>query len=74
MVKLNKEGQKHGEYKAYFENKEIRVNGKYENGMMMGTWTYYYDNKNIRGIYNFLNGDGSDVSKVSGIPKNGNWV
>ena len=32
QVKLNKEGQKHGKYKAYFENKEIQITGKYENG------------------------------------------
>ena len=47
QVKLNKEGQKHGKYKAYFENKEIQITGKYENGNKVGEWSYYNKNGDL---------------------------
>ena len=30
VVKLNKEGQKHGEYKSYFDNKKLQSKGEYQ--------------------------------------------
>jgi antitoxin component YwqK of YwqJK toxin-antitoxin module len=42
---------------------------------MEGTWSFYYENGKLKGIGNFLHGDGSDIGDT-GIPRNnrdGNW-
>ncbi len=36
-----KRGQKHGTYKAYYPDGQLKVSGKYKDDLQQGTWKYY---------------------------------
>lgn len=54
-----------------YPNGNIKVTGTIKSDKMIDKWVYYYENGRIKAEGNFLNGDGSDTAKVSGIPRNG---
>jgi antitoxin component YwqK of YwqJK toxin-antitoxin module len=64
-------GQLHGKYLQYHKNGELVTMGSFDSGKMQGEWSYYFENGQLYSSGHFLNGDGSDTSEVSGIPKNG---
>jgi antitoxin component YwqK of YwqJK toxin-antitoxin module len=72
------EGQnKTGDYIEYYENGKIKRQGMFNANLYNGSWVYYYENGNIKAEGKFINGNGQDVSEISGIPKNGRdglWV
>ncbi len=39
-----KNGRKHGDYRAYFPNGELKMKGKYKNDVQTGTWKAYDEN------------------------------
>ena len=47
VVKLNKEGQKHGKYKSYFDNKKLQSKGEYQFDNNIGEWIFYDINKDL---------------------------
>jgi len=67
---------KNGQYISFYSNNSIKSKGEYVNNLQNGLWTYYFENGKIKGQGNFKNGNGEDISKSSGIPRNGregNW-
>ena len=55
----------------FYENGEKELDGNYRKGLMNGEWTYYHENGQIHGEGRFIDGDGSNLSELSGIPFNG---
>lgn len=51
------EGEKHGNYKCYYESGNLEIHGQYENDVIVGTWTMYYDtiDKQIQNYGNYIN-------------------
>ena len=70
-IEFYNNNKKHG--KSIFWNEEgtIIVEGTYKMGMMDGPWTYYHENGTKMGEGSFINGDESNRSESSGIPRNG---
>lgn len=61
----------------FYDIGEIKEEGYYVDGKMNGKWTYYYENGVIKATGHFSNGDGGNISKFSGIPRNGRnglWI
>ena len=54
-----------------FDNGQNKLLGQFENGLMVGDWIYYYENGQVRGKGNYAGGDGSEISELSGLPRNG---
>ena len=55
----------------FYENGEKELDGNYRKGLMNGEWTYYHENGQIHGEGRFIDGDGSNLSELSGVPFNG---
>ncbi len=49
-------GEKHGEYKAYHQNGNLRISRNYVDGILHGQCIWYYENGKILDIYNYVNG------------------
>ncbi|MCB9224988.1 MAG: hypothetical protein H6582_12460 [Crocinitomicaceae bacterium] len=66
-----KNGVKWGPYKMYHRNGQVQVEGEYQEGMMVGKWTYRYDTgiKSSEGSYNIFAKNGVSESK-----KHGEWT
>ena len=54
----------------YYENGILEEKGQYENGKMIGNWSYYYSNGQVKGTGDYHFGDGSILGSL-GIPRNG---
>lgn len=48
-----REGQLHGEYKTWFENGQLRMEGQYEMGKEAGVWKVYQENGTLVEEINF---------------------
>lgn len=46
----------HGEYKAYYDNGQLRAEGEYTKNIMVGEWRYYYPNGKLLSVQKFNNG------------------
>ena len=55
----------------FYKNGEKKLDGNYRKGLMNGEWTYYHENGQIYVQGRFIDGDGSNLSELSGIPFNG---
>jgi len=55
----------------FYENGQKKLDGNYRNGLMNGKWTYYHENGQIYVQGRFIDGDGSNLSELSGVPFNG---
>ena len=66
-----RKGILHGKYLQRFSTGSLGTKGIYQNGLMHGVWEYFFETgeKWVEG--EFINGDGTDSSAVSGIPRNG---
>lgn len=55
-----KDGLKHGEFKLYFENGNIEMQGRIDSNRNVGKWQYFYQDGNIEseGNFNFDKPDG----------------
>lgn len=62
---------KNGSYKSYFNDGKLKSEGTFLNDLYNGAWIYYYSNGNEMGRGSYIAGDGTDVSEVSGLPRNG---
>ena len=62
-------GVKEGQYVEYHSNGKKKAEGKYNNNLQNGLWSYYFDNGLLQAKGNYINGNGGDQSD-SGIPKN----
>ena len=58
-------------YEWYTASFNEKVVGQYEKGLMTGKWTYFYKNGKKKATGIFINGDGSNKSELTMIPKNG---
>lgn len=68
---------KNGSYKSYFNDGKLKSEGTFLNGLYNGAWIYYYSNGNVQAKGSFVSGDGTDVSEISGLPRNGRdgfWI
>ena len=50
------EGEKHGDWVAYYANGNKMREGRYVNGKKDGPWTLYYENGNKKSECTFVNG------------------
>lgn len=52
-----KSGYRNGDWKDYYENGQLKSEGKYSNGVKTGVWIYYYKNGRVnqKGLY--INGN-----------------
>ena len=69
--------KKNGSYKSYYNDGTLKSEGTFLNGLYNGVWTYYYSNGNVQAKGSFISGDGTDVSEISGLPRNGRdgfWI
>ena len=64
-------GQPDGKYTEWYEDGTLKIEGFNKSGKMERSWTYYHENGKKNGEGSFVNGDGGDVSEVSGVPRNG---
>lgn len=55
-----KNGQKHGNYFEYFPTGEIKIKGKYREGLMTGVWKYYDASGNLVKRERYKNGELSE--------------
>lgn len=62
---------KNGSYKSYYNDGKLKSEGTFLNGLYNGAWIYYYSNGNEMGRGSYIAGDGTDVSELSGLPRNG---
>ena len=72
--KLNgryRNGVKNGKWTWRNMDGGMNSTGTYKNGLMNELWKYYYKNGQINGQGRFIDGDGGNVSKLSGFPRNG---
>jgi antitoxin component YwqK of YwqJK toxin-antitoxin module len=46
----------HGEYKAYYDNGQLRAEGEYSRNAMIGEWRHYYRSGKLLSIQMFSNG------------------
>jgi MORN repeat variant len=58
-----KDGLKHGEFKVFFENGNIEMQGQIDSNRNVGKWQYFYEDGNIESEGNF------DFDKP-----NGKWI
>jgi antitoxin component YwqK of YwqJK toxin-antitoxin module len=54
----NAKGEKHGYWKYYHDNDNLRYKGNYVDGNKHGYWEYYYDNGNLSSKGNYVDGKG----------------
>ncbi len=75
-----KDGLKHGEFKMFFENGNIEINGQIDSNRNVGKWQYFYQDGNIEseGNFNFDHPDGKWIwyypdgqRKEEGVYSNG---
>ena len=59
------------DFSPYSRKRHEKVIGQYEKGLMNGEWTYFNINGKKRATGKFINGDGSNKSELTMIPKNG---
>ena len=53
----NDKGQKHGEYKSWRDNGQLRVHCFFVNGRFHGEFKWWYENDQIREHRFYVNGD-----------------
>ena len=51
-----KNGQKHGNFEAFYKNGILKLISQYNNGNPIGIWKYYYDNGKLYKIVEFKDG------------------
>ncbi len=51
---ISNSGKKDGDWKEYYDNHQLKVNGKFNNDVKIGKWIFYYDNGQVQqsGEYN----------------------
>jgi|TARA_B100000959_G_scaffold584_1_gene588 antitoxin component YwqK of YwqJK toxin-antitoxin module len=60
-----------------YDDGNNKMEGSYVDGLMDGMWTYYYPDGVTKAKGRFIRGDGGNIHKISGIPKNGRngeWI
>ena len=57
-------GKFNGKWIYWYENGQIKREGRYRNGLMNGEWTYYHENGQIREQGRFIDGDGNTPDGV----------
>ena len=55
----------------FYDNGQKKLDGNYRKGLMNGKWMYYHENGQIYVQGRFIDGDGSNLSELSGVPFNG---
>lgn len=71
-----KNGKENGIFNSFFVNGNLKIQGQFSDGKMEGEWKYYYNNSKLQAVGSFNSGNGTDISEMSGIPRNGrsgNW-
>lgn len=53
---IDKEGNKQGEWKDYFENNQVKAEGMYKSNLREGKWTFYFKDGRTQQIGNYKNG------------------
>jgi len=48
------DGKRHGEYKQFYEDSTLKVEGAYVDGLKSGTWRYYFKNGNTEQIGEYV--------------------
>ena len=71
MGSFSKEGKREGEWKMYYANNILAVEGFYENGLMNGYFKHYRENGILRHEGTYVNGSRDEISFISGIPNSG---
>ena len=52
-----KDGEKHGLYRWYYPNGNLKVEGNYVKGVMEGEWKRYHENGELKSKKNYINGE-----------------
>ena len=55
----------------FYDNGQKKLDGNYRKGLMNGKLMYYHENGQIYVQGRFIDGDGSNLSELSGVPFNG---
>lgn len=71
MGSFSKEGKREGEWKMYYANNILAVEGFYENGLMNGYFKHYRENGILRHEGTYVNGSRDEINFTSGIPNSG---
>ena len=66
-----KDGKRDGEWKEYYDNNQVAIEGSYSNGLMNGYFKHYWKTGELRHEGKYENGDRKSISTVSGIPISG---
>ena len=56
-------GKRHGSYKSYYENGQIKIYSNYINGVLDGSYRHYYENGQIEVDRNYINGELDGIYK-----------
>ena len=56
-------GERHGSYKSYYENGQIKIYSNYINGVLDGSYRHYYENGQIELDCNYINGELDGIYK-----------
>ena len=64
-------GLPHGNHVEWYNDGKKKVKGTYKSGMMNDYWTFHYENGNVKCKGSYKNGNGEEIDRELGIPKNG---
>ena len=64
-------GLPHGKHVEWYNDGKKKVEGIYKSGMMNDYWTFYYENGNVKCEGSYENGNGEEIDRELGNPKDG---